>query len=203
MDIFDPKTFKEEISIIGVGNIGSQTALALCRLGITKFRLYDPDTVAMHNLSSQSFFLKDIGSYKVNCIAKLLRNINNKVQAYQHRHKFTGKDDYNDYLIIAVDSMKKRRKIAEYMKTDASYLPRYIIDGRMGGPQLEIYTCVGVDEWINTMSDNPDKDPCSARYISYTSMIIGALIANQVKRVIKKETYKKEIVFNIDTLQLL
>jgi len=35
------------------------------------------------------------------------------------------------------------------------------------------------------------------------SMIMGALIANQFKRIMKNEPYKKELLFNIDTLQIL
>lgn len=202
IDIFDPKTFKEEITIAGCGNIGSQTALALVRLGIKNFTLFDPDKVEEHNLSSQSFFVDDIGNIKVNCIAKLLSNVNTSVKILVQNRKFNGSENLSEYLIIAVDSMLERKKIAKQLEK-AIIKPTKIIDGRMGGPQLEIYTCDTAEEWKETFSDNPDKDPCTARYISYTSMIISALIANQLKRVIKKEIYKKEILFNIDTLQIL
>lgn len=132
----------------------------------------------------------------------LLADVNKNVKILTNYKKFDGSENINEYLIIAVDSMLERKKIAGQLEK-AIIKPKKIIDGRMGNAQLEIYTCDTVEDWSKTFSDNPDKDPCTARYISYTSMIIGALIANQLKRVIKKETYKKEILFNIDTLQLL
>ena len=176
--------------------------MALVRLGIKNFTLFDPDKVEEHNLSSQSFFIDDVERIKVERTAMILANVNKNVKVLTNYKKCNGSKNLSEYLIIAVDSMLERKKIADQLEK-AVIKPKKIIDGRMGGPQLEIYTCDTAEEWSKTFSDNPDKDPCTARYISYTSMIIGALIANQLKRVIKNEEYKKEILFNIDTLQLL
>ena len=200
--IFDPQIYQESITVVGLGNIGSQTCVALARLGLKDFYIYDHDTVEEHNLSSQAYSLKQIGKEKADSLKKTMKEINKNINVADFSEKFTGKDCLSNILVIAVDSMKERKKIYSRLKK-SKYQPNLIIDGRMGGPQLEIYTCKTLDEWEDTLYDEVSKDSCGARYICYISMIIGSLIANQVKRLIKGETYKKSILFNIDSLQLI
>ena len=131
-----------------------------------------------------------------------MRGINKNIKVSAFSEKFSGENCLSNILVIAVDTMKERKRICNKLKKSA-YKPKLIIDGRMGGPQLEIYTCQSLEEWEDTLFDNPSKDSCGARYICYISMVIGSLIANQIKRLIKGESYKKSILFNIDSLQLI
>ncbi len=201
-EIFDPSKFQSDIGIVGLGSIGSNTAIALTRLGLKKLSLHDFDKVEEHNLPSQTYSIADIGEYKATALAKSIKSINKNSLYFTSFHKFDGVMNTDDILIIAVDSMDERKRICSTLK-DSLFQPKFIIDGRMGGPQLEIYTCQSADEWKETFVDNPDVDPCGARSICYISMVIGGLIANQVKRIIKGEKYCKEIIFNIDRLQIL
>ncbi len=185
-----------------MGNIGSNTAIALTRLGLKDFYLYDPDLVESHNLASQAYTTQHLGLSKVESSRQSLSIINPKISILASHKKYNGVNNLGNILIIAVDSMNERKKIyRNLLKRNLQH--EMIIDGRMGGPQLEVYTCKTLEEWEKTFVDNPSKDPCGARYICYISMIIGALIANQVKRVLKGESYKKSILFNIDSLQLI
>lgn len=134
---------------------------------------------------------------------KMIENLNRHSMVYTISKKFTGKEFKGGVLIIAVDSMKERIKIFNAVKSSGT-IPDLIIDGRMGGPQMEVYTCKTFDEWEKTLVHGPvSQDPCGARYICYTSMIIGALISNQVKRFLKNETLKKSIVFDINLLAIM
>jgi hypothetical protein len=128
--------------------------------------------------------------------------INPKAVVRVFDEKFSGKEFQGGILIMAVDSMKERRKIHDNIEK-GEIMPDLIIDGRMGGPQLEIYTFTQFEEWVKTFSDNPSSDPCGARYICYISMVMGALIANQTKRFLKEEKFRKNILFHIDTLQMM
>lgn len=133
----------------------------------------------------------------------MIKNLNNESLVFPHTEKFVGTEVGNGVLIIAVDSMKERIKIFNKMKASGN-TPDLIIDGRMGGPQLEVYTCRNMDEWEKTLVHGAvSHDPCGARYICYTSMIIGALISNQVKRFLKNEDLKKSIVFDINHLAIM
>lgn len=201
--IFNPEEFDHvNVTIVGLGNIGSQTALALARLGVRGLELYDHDKVEAHNLSSQSFDTSHLGEYKVHASEKQISLINPNSLSISIPKKFTGKGSVPKIVIIAVDTMKGRKQIFKEMKKSKIF-PDLLIDGRMGGPQIEVYSCTSFHEWEETFSDNPSNDPCGARYICYSSMVIGSFIANQVKRHLKGETLKREILFNIDNYQLL
>ena len=164
--------------------------------------MYDPDIVEAHNLSSQSYLECQLSTKKTESLRRIMYQINSKTSIACFNQKFDGKECLSNILIVAVDSMKERKRICSNLKKNKINIET-IIDGRMGGPQLEVYTCKSLDEWENTFVDNPSKDPCGARYICYISMVIGAFIANQIKRILKKEIYKKTILFNIDSLQLI
>lgn len=147
--------------------------------------------------------MSDLGRYKVDAIKELIEDVNDDALVLTHKSKFTGKEFTNGILIIAVDSMKERIKIYERMLKEGKY-PDLIIDGRMGGPQLEVYTSKTLEEWEKTLFyGKVSPDPCGARYICYTSMIIGALISNQVKRFLKNEDLKRQIVFDVNHLAIM
>ncbi len=55
LDIIDPGKFTGKIRVIGVGGIGSPTAIILAKMGFKRFVLMDDDTVEPHNLPSQFF----------------------------------------------------------------------------------------------------------------------------------------------------
>lgn len=208
IDIYNPDDFNLPVTIVGVGNIGSQAALALGRLGIRDLTVYDHDIVEIHNLSSQSYFLDHLDKPKVDAVKQQVENINSDALVLAKNKKYEGEGVGGEILVIAVDSMEERKTIHGLLKSaiekdSAVSIPSLIIDARVGGPQLEIYTVHTMDEWEATFSDNPDHDPCGARYICYISMVVGALIANQIKRVLKGEKYKKEVVFNIDSLDII
>ena len=200
-EIFDPLIFQKSVTIAGLGNIGSQTAVALTRLGLKDFYLYDHDIVEEHNLSSQSFFIDQLKKPKVEMIKEILRNINKNISVLALREKYNGDTSFGDILIVAVDSMKERKRIWKNLYK-RNIRPELIIDGRMGGPQLEIYTCKTLEEWEDTFVDNPSNDPCGGLYFISVSMTIGAFIANQIRKYLTSKPFPKKIIFSLDSYQI-
>lgn len=198
VSIFDPENFKDvEITIAGLGNIGSHTALALARMGLRKFHLFDDDVIEAHNLSSQAYGLDQIGEFKVISCSDSMFVLNRDVEVNECADKFTGAEQQGKILISAVDSMEARREICKNLPADT-----YVIDGRMGGGQIEVWS-QPASEWAATLERDGDTDPCGARYISYTSYIIAGLIANQVKRHLMHQKVQPRILLHVDTLELL
>lgn len=185
------------VTIAGLGNIGSHTALALARLGLKRFALYDFDDVEVHNLSSQAYSFEDLGKPKVDAIKEQMLRLNPNAEVEIFNEAFEGKQMSGELLISAVDSMDTRRMICSGLLNRA-----YIIDGRMGGGQIEVWSQQS-DQWGATLTRDGDEDPCSARYISYTSCIIGGLIANNVKRHILKQKVASRILMHVDTLEMI
>lgn len=46
-------------------------------------------------------------------------------------------------------------------------------------------------------------DPCSAQAIVYTTLGVAALVANQVKRFARGESFESDVVFDFATLTVL
>jgi len=165
------------VTIVGVGNIGSHTAIALAKMGIQHITLYDHDTVEAHNTASQAYTMSDVDKPKVDALKTHILEHNPACEVNAIAERFTGTEDVSGIVIVAVDSIDVRREIArELLDKDVR-----IIDGRMGGGQVEVHTGTP-KHWYKHLPVEADNDPCSARYISYTSYIIAGVITNTVKR---------------------
>lgn len=197
--LFNPENHADRhVTIIGTGNIGSHTARAITQLGIKNITIYDDDIVEAHNLSSQAYHVSDIGDKKVLCLERQLKALNPDVNV-EIKDTFYVDDVVPDILISAVDSMITRKNIAKAILEHNTNT--FIIDGRMGGGQIEVHS-QHISKWLDTMSDNPDTDPCSARFISYTSYIIAGYITNNLKRHLENQNVPSRILFHCDTYQL-
>jgi len=134
MDIFNPILFNEDVSIVGLGSIGSNTALCLARLGIKNIHIVDHDIVSAHNLPNQCYNKNDINRSKTFCLAETLKvGLHSNIIYNQKcpQTKFDGSKNMNEYLIIAVDSMNERKKIAKQLKK-AIIKPKKVIQLKNG-----------------------------------------------------------------------
>ncbi len=67
--------------IICVGAGGAASFIEeLARAGVGQFVLIDPDVVSETNIATQQVYRKDIGKYKVNCIAERIQDINKQAK---------------------------------------------------------------------------------------------------------------------------
>ncbi len=198
ISIFDPADFTNyTITIAGLGNIGSNVALSLTKMGISRFELYDFDKVEAHNLASQAYNAHHTGVDKVFALAEQMELLNPTVSYESYSDKFVGGVKMGQIFISAVDSMAARREICKNLPPDV-----FVVDGRMGGGQIEVHSQYAAD-WGATLEKDGDDDPCGARFISYTSYVIAGLIANQVKRHLMKQRLAKTILLHMDTLELI
>ncbi|CAN7499057.1 ThiF family adenylyltransferase [Acidovorax sp. LjRoot129] len=69
------KISEVRLLIAGCG-LGASTAIAAARMGFRHFVLVDGDTVELHNLNRQFYDFADVGSLKVDALARQLRRIN-------------------------------------------------------------------------------------------------------------------------------
>lgn len=181
--------------MVGAGNIGSTTAYGLSKLGLKFITVYDFDKVEEHNLASQFYGVEDIGKLKVDCLKERIKSFTGI--EIGTAGEFTDQRTYG-ILIIAVDSISMREKI---WKAISKHPPKVIIDGRMGGNTIEVYTTFSPAEYKKTLVKSVENVPCSARYISYSSLICAGIITNQVKRVLNEETIKPNIILDLDSLR--
>lgn len=201
--IYDPANHKDaHVIIVGCGNIGSHVAMAVARMGVPRITLIDADEVEEHNLASQAYTLADIGAKKVTALAAHIATVSHAqvtaLDAWYSADVIRSVKYSRAIVISAVDSIDVRKDIANTLPEDITG----IIDGRMGGAQMEVYAFKTGAEWTRTLDVVADADACSARYISYTACIIAGLITNNVKRMLLGEDVKACIMYHADTSQI-
>lgn len=198
LDLINVEELKFPIHIIGCGGIGSWTALLLAKIGCQDISIYDDDAVEEHNIASQFFKEADKGRLKRDA---LLSNILDQTGIRLKPKTNIDEERITEGLIIiAIDSMEERIRLANIYKDKNVY----IIDGRMGGLQLEIY-CSSASTYVATLV-NPNEvshEPCTGRAICFNCAVIAGLIANFVRQYSKKELRDQELTFGFNDLSLL
>lgn len=113
-EVFNPRTVKTSVHLIGCGAVGSQLAVLLARLGIGKIELWDDDIVSTHNLANQNFTTADIYKKKVECVAAQILAINPECKVVQHDCRWTLEDKIEGNVFMCVDSIVPRQLMAQY-----------------------------------------------------------------------------------------
>lgn len=206
LNIFDPSHYNHyRIAVIGCGAIGSFTALTLGKMGFTDFILFDKDKVEEHNIPNQFFKFDYVGYYKTEAVRYGVNSHCRNTDIREKRKKFI-KDDLESYIVIsAVDSLRERKKIyRECLKQDV----RLLIDGRMGGEVLTVYT---VDLTNKKAREDYEKSfkikaieiPCTERSIIYNVLGVSSIIACQLTKVMKGEKYSSVIDMDYRNMVML
>ncbi len=196
-DLIDANRLAQtSITIIGVGAVGSFTALALAKMGAQDITVYDPDIIEDHNLPNQFYRELNLGMHKVEALAGIIEEhtgitINSKAVKYVDQ-------ELKGIVICCVDSMDAR--LAIWRQVKKAQVDLYL-DARMGAEVARIYTINPiVDSALYQESLYPSREaieePCTRRSIIYTVLGISAFICGQVKKFIANEPTKKEIILD-------
>ena len=175
------------INIIGVGAIGSFTALMLAKMGVGSITAWDEDTVELHNFPVQFFPNNSIGQQKVNALGNMLDMMSKCDYVGCPKH-FTGQEHLKGITISAVDSIAARRDIFKHIKNNAD-IPLYM-DTRMGAYTGQILSFNPMDRgrWSNYIreklpsSRNVHQLPCSERSILFTVLGISSEVGSLLRR---------------------
>ncbi len=98
------------VTIVGVGGVGSATALGLAAAGVGHLRLVDSDRIEVSNLNRQLMFgTRDVGRFKVEVAAERLRDLNPHVTVATETRRVAAPDDLtplvrdNDLFVLGAD----------------------------------------------------------------------------------------------------
>jgi molybdopterin/thiamine biosynthesis adenylyltransferase len=204
-ELYDPADYADKrVALIGVGTIGSHTALTLARMSVP-FTMYDHDTIEEHNIATQAYTRRDIGRYKVDAVLKQCEDIGaeegNVVAVpskYEARELDAEQDGESvvlpDIIVSCVDSIDARREIAQAII--ASGITTVIMDARVGAEQVEVYRYYDAEDWLAELPAQADTDPCGARFTAYTANICAGLLANNIKRELLGQPVVKRILYD-------
>src|SRR3990167_178363 len=182
--LVDPIRLDIPISIIGAGGIGSWTALALLKMGCSNVTVYDFDTVEEHNLGSQIYTHTDIGELKVEALkSKLSLLTSTQIHTATANVNTMNMIPTTSIVILAVDNIDTRKQVFEALEGTNCVL----IDGRMAGNAIEIYTVkpddpTSVKAYQDTLFEASEAlpIPCSERAVVYNCFVMSGLITDLV-----------------------
>ena len=196
------------VGIVGVGNIGSHTAIALTQLGIPSLRLYDPDRVDDVNLAVQAYTNVHLGWDKVEALALILSDHNPAVDVRPFASAVDTRNlTSNKIMIACTDNIESRKLVYDWMaaRGDTNVL---LIDARMSFEQLEVYFVkVGYDgtlekQYAETLTETDYvKAPCGQSSTNYTGRMAAAIIAAQARRHLVGEHIPYHVLMHLSSLQ--
>lgn len=167
-----------EVSIGGLGTIGTHLALSLARTGDHTFIMYDDDKVEMANLSGQLFPLSSIGKNKTEAVIELIKSYTeiDDDKLYPVNEKLLEGTYVSPVCFSCFDNMTARKAMFEqWCKLDNREI---FIDGRMSIESYQVYTVTKgqEDRYRETLFDDSEIAPqiCSLKNTSHTGALIGA-----------------------------
>lgn len=101
--------------------------------------------------------------------------------------------------ILCFDSMHSRLELAEVCFKAGI---KIVIDARMGGEQMQIYTHNNLKDYKDCWYSDAEgsTETCTTKGTSYCSLVVGGIITSQIKKVINGDPYSREIVFHIPSM---
>ena len=209
-DIFDPRKFTWPIHIIGCGGIGSNLILPLAKMGIPELHLWDPDQVEDHNIPSQLYRPSDIGANKVDIAKQILESFEVDATITTHTEAVCANTQLEGVVISGVDSMTARQAIWEAVKANFTAIP-LLMDGRIGGEQLELITLSPSDfDAVNAYESGDlfaDEDalplPCAARTTVHTPLVLDGLILANLTLFARGLPTQPRTIIQLKTMQFI
>lgn len=199
---------EKEITIIGLGGIGSNVALPLARLNPKKLFLIDPDVVEEVNLAGQAFFNNHVGMNKVDAVAEVLYSWAGYKKIVAIPTLLTKGTDFGEITITGFDNMNARKiAFTNFMNSPAAKL---LVDARMSVDTIQIFTLLKEDtEFLDIYRDKwlfsdtaAQTVPCSMKQTSYTGSILGGLVVNIIINYISSsfKSFPKQIMYNTNNM---
>lgn len=169
---------KLDISIIGLGGIGSYLAYFLSRIGDHNFYIYDYDTIDETNMAGQFYPTSAIGENKVRACTDNMIGYSGVIP--NEMGKFTKDSMVTPYMFSPLDNMDVRelafnKWVEEYGTLDEALF----VDCRMLMESLEVYfvTKDRIEDYRKELFPDAEIEeaPCSAKATSHCGAMCASL----------------------------
>lgn len=185
------KTRKQDVTIAGLGGIGSYVVFMLSRLDVNTMTLYDPDKVERVNLSGQLYNSNQIGDYKVDAAANMIANYSNYYSFVAKHEKLDENSMISKVTICGFDNMKARKDAFRNWTNFVARLPEeergecLFIDGRLAAEEFQVFCIKGDDtdgerRYEPYLFSDSQAAPtvCSYKQTTFMANMIGSIIVN-------------------------
>jgi len=183
-----PQDKLDDITIVGLGGIGSGVVMLLATMGFKFIRGYDYDIMQEHNFSTtlypESWYNEDGSNTKATMAERTAKNYGGKmIETEMNSSLFTGEGQVlSPKTIVCTDSMTSRKLVYEswLMNPDREVL----IDLRMDALSMSCITTTKnldkyEDYWFpNGQSGEPA--PCTMKHTIFCANLISGIGVNQL-----------------------
>lgn len=182
----------KNVTLAGLGGIGSYVAFLLGRIHVHQICLYDDDIVEAGNMSGQLYQNSQVGRSKVRGTCDLLAQFSGYYDTAAFEERFSPTSTPTDIMVCGFDSMEARRIFYDRWKQWVAAKPAedkgkcLFIDGRLAAESFQIFCIKGDDtysmrryetDWLFDDSE-ADETICSYKQTSFMANMIGSLMVN-------------------------
>lgn len=196
------------ITIVGCGAVGSFAALALAKMGIMHFELYDHDTVELHNIPNQLFSHHHIGKHKVEATAVELKLHSKPASIVRRPIKFDSQFINSQIVLCSVDTMAARKKV--FAAAKKSKMVQLFFDTRMAGLQAQLYTIDMKDKkevkyYESTLFSDEEavQERCTERAIIFPVLGLASLVCCNVVKALQGKAITNFITIDYTVPQMM
>ncbi len=181
----------DEVTIIGLGGIGSTVVTLLSIMGFNKIIGWDNDKLEEHNLSSTTYPQMMLNSPKVEAAAQQAKHYSGDQTYFEcYNEEWNESKVLGSKVITCLDSMDTRLEVYETWKNLAK--KEFLIDLRMDALSCEIVTTTNeYDEYDKYWIPDSliEQAPCTMKHTIFASSIVGGLGINQVFNCVANKPY--------------
>lgn len=205
------------VALIGAGAIGSFAAVALTKLGVARFTVWDMDTIEPANVGVQAYDTTHMGMRKTAALAAILDATTQGAARVTQRNKFTPstilpKDV--DVVVASLDNIPTRELVWAAARRLPTGKPILYIDPRMGAEVVEMratvlnekgrgFTPIDKVAYEKSFHKNVPPAPCGAVSTPYCASAAGALVAARVKQFVAGEAIPTWVAAHIPNLNVV
>jgi len=187
LTIFSPDAFgQKRVDVIGAGATGSRIVLELARIGVENIHVFDFDTIERHNIANQVYGNGEIGSLKVEALAKIVEN-RTGTRITTHAERVDGTQTLGEIVFLLTDTMSSRKEIWDKGLKFKLHI-KLLIETRMGAEDGRIYSLNPsklrhITEWEKTLypSNEAETSACGTSIsVGPTAQIISGIAVWQM-----------------------
>ena len=179
----------KDVTLAGLGGIGSYVAFLLGRLHVHSITIYDDDVVELGNMSGQLYSRSDVGKRKAWATYNKIQEYADYYDVNVFEERFIATSPCTNIMICGFDNMVARRTFFQAWKEQLPETGRdqyLFIDGRLAAETLQVFCIKGDDEYnINRYDtqflfrdEEADETQCSYKQTSFMANMIGSIIIN-------------------------
>jgi molybdopterin-synthase adenylyltransferase len=170
-------------TVIGVGAIGRQVALQLAAIGVRRLQLIDFDNVELTNVTTQGYFVEDIGHSKVSACRQAIARIDPSIEVEAVCDRYRAKESIGNAVFCCVDSISSRAAIWRTVE----HRCQFWADGRMLGEVVRVLAAVDSrdrQQYSASLFDQSEAQfgACTSRSTVYAASIAAGLMVHQFSR---------------------